>query len=398
MTDTQFEHEVFPKELAYVRQRRGLALGEPTDAEGDPSGYEGRGRDPRERLVGLALSGGGIRSAVFSLGVMQALDRRGVFRFFDYLSTVSGGGYIGASLSSLMAREREKGGARAAFPFRAPPPGEPEPEPLSHLRNNSNYLAPRGVMDVLSGVAALMRGILLNSLSLFPYLLAVCLVVLLLYGQQLADRARWDDQVESIDHLLLRYDGDRLESDPERQAAPVLDILEAEALLREDQARDRNDLVHKLRGDLSLTAADGRGEGTPVALITGNGTAAAPFLFAPGMDRKALARALLAADVLQRFEVVEEVDLLTRLIEEGASGIPRWRMSRPRPRRPGAPAMERPITPPAPAIRWRIWWGGFAQIAWCARGRPTSSSTASCWHRASRSAPAPASSGPAARA
>jgi hypothetical protein len=54
-------------------------------------------------LVGLALSGGGIRSASFCLGALQALDRFGIFSKFDYMSTVSGGGYIGASLSSLYA-------------------------------------------------------------------------------------------------------------------------------------------------------------------------------------------------------------------------------------------------------------------------------------------------------
>ncbi|MBC8350823.1 MAG: patatin-like phospholipase family protein [Planctomycetes bacterium] len=56
--------------------------------------------DIRESLVGLALSGGGVRSAAFSLGVLQALHRRGVLPFIDYLSTVSGGGYAGAYLSS----------------------------------------------------------------------------------------------------------------------------------------------------------------------------------------------------------------------------------------------------------------------------------------------------------
>ena len=44
------------------------------------------------QLVGLALSGGGIRSATFNLGVLQALAKYGLLRKFDYLSTVSGGG------------------------------------------------------------------------------------------------------------------------------------------------------------------------------------------------------------------------------------------------------------------------------------------------------------------
>lgn len=60
---------------------------------------EWRGRLPQ---VGLALSGGGIRSATYCLGVLQALAYRRALPNIDYLSTVSGGGYIGASLSYLL--------------------------------------------------------------------------------------------------------------------------------------------------------------------------------------------------------------------------------------------------------------------------------------------------------
>lgn len=60
---------------------------------------------PDNDLVGLALSGGGMRSAVFSLGAVQALAHYGVLKDVDYLSTVSGGGYFGASLSALWADE-----------------------------------------------------------------------------------------------------------------------------------------------------------------------------------------------------------------------------------------------------------------------------------------------------
>src|ERR1700760_2933983 len=50
-------------------------------------------------LSALCLSGGGIRSAVFGLGVLQGLQRFGLLEQFHYLSTVSGGGYIGGWLS-----------------------------------------------------------------------------------------------------------------------------------------------------------------------------------------------------------------------------------------------------------------------------------------------------------
>ncbi len=58
--------------------------------------------EPVADLVGLACSGGGIRSATFCLGVAQALARHGILARVDYLSTVSGGGYFGAFLSSYL--------------------------------------------------------------------------------------------------------------------------------------------------------------------------------------------------------------------------------------------------------------------------------------------------------
>jgi hypothetical protein len=53
-------------------------------------------------VVGLALSGGGIRSSAMCLGVLQALNHHDLIGRIDYLSTVSGGGYIGTSLSTTM--------------------------------------------------------------------------------------------------------------------------------------------------------------------------------------------------------------------------------------------------------------------------------------------------------
>lgn len=96
--------------------------------------------------AGLALSGGGIRSATFGLGVLQALAARGLLSRFDYLSTVSGGGYIGAWLSAWIHRAGlaqvetvlgcTGGGGGAA-------PQALEPEQVSWLRRYSNYLTPR---------------------------------------------------------------------------------------------------------------------------------------------------------------------------------------------------------------------------------------------------------------
>ena len=84
------------------------------------------GKSPDEPLVGLALSGGGIRSATFGLGVLQGLYSLGVYERLDYISTVSGGGYIGGWLQAAVAngrvaaleRQRRTGAARNPLPSR----------------------------------------------------------------------------------------------------------------------------------------------------------------------------------------------------------------------------------------------------------------------------------------
>ena len=115
-------------------------------------------------LVGLALSGGGIRSAAFCLGALQALDEARVLDHVDYLSTVSGGGYIGCSLSAGL--EATKG----EFPFKI---DKFDDETLStqHIRDHSNYLFPRGAMDVLRNASIYIRGLVANFVPIMLFLL-----------------------------------------------------------------------------------------------------------------------------------------------------------------------------------------------------------------------------------
>ena len=56
---------------------------------------------------GLALSGGGVRSATFNLGLLQALSQLGLLQHVHYLSTVSGGGYAGGFLTALRQRTKD---------------------------------------------------------------------------------------------------------------------------------------------------------------------------------------------------------------------------------------------------------------------------------------------------
>lgn len=96
-------------------------------------------RGARNDLAGLALSGGGLRSACFNLGVLQALHRSGVLRFIDYLSTVSGGGYIGSKLtSSVLAQNTNLG--RENFPFAEDNAGLRQSPETLRLTYGGNYL------------------------------------------------------------------------------------------------------------------------------------------------------------------------------------------------------------------------------------------------------------------
>lgn len=129
--------------------------------------------------VGLALSGGGIRSAAFSLGVLQALNQHDVFRSIDYLSTVSGGGYVGASLTATMTVTQGDFvfGRNASADEAAPPASDiKDTDAVGHVRNYSNYLIPFGARDLLTGAAIVIRGLVANVALVFPVLLLAAAV------------------------------------------------------------------------------------------------------------------------------------------------------------------------------------------------------------------------------
>jgi hypothetical protein len=137
-------------------------------------------RDPRLERTALCLSGGGIRSATFGLGVVQGMARRKLLQSFSFLSTVSGGGYMGGWLSGWIARE--PGGVEAvekALAEMPQTPLEPDPEPVHHLRSYSRYMSPRfGLLsaDTWTLVAIFFRNLLLNWLVLVPLLAAALLL------------------------------------------------------------------------------------------------------------------------------------------------------------------------------------------------------------------------------
>ncbi|MDT4897651.1 MAG: hypothetical protein QOH25_2728 [Acidobacteriota bacterium] len=89
---------------------------------------------PPGNLVGLALSGGGIRAATFSLGLLQGMRELGLLRIFDYLSTVSGGGYLGGWWSAWLQRKPDEGNeGHGGFP----PHERIEPDIYQHRGKNA---------------------------------------------------------------------------------------------------------------------------------------------------------------------------------------------------------------------------------------------------------------------
>lgn len=140
-----------------------------------------RGSDP-ENLKGLALSGGGIRAASFSLGVMQALAKKNKLEKFDYMSTVSGGGYIGGSLSWLwldkwqknQTKDRKFATKNANFPYGTDGRFSNSDENLDrdqaslmrHLRQHGKYLIPGNGITLLSFLSVVIRSVSMGFISL----------------------------------------------------------------------------------------------------------------------------------------------------------------------------------------------------------------------------------------
>lgn len=152
-----FLKNIFPAELKEISRRR--------KQSGLPDNKIDKAPAPSSELglIGLALSGGGIRSATFSLGIIQGFLKKKVFRFVDYLSTVSGGGYLGSCISSLL---NTRGEVDTLFKDTA------DADVIKHLRNSSNYLAPPGLLNKLRLPLVIIRGIFLVSFLIMPVIIA----------------------------------------------------------------------------------------------------------------------------------------------------------------------------------------------------------------------------------
>ena len=137
---------------------------------------------------GLGLSGGGIRSACLALGVLQAFAEHDLLRRFDYISSVSGGGYLAGSLQwwwSKKKRDDRTSGAQVEFgmgkddfPY-GPARLATSPENqvteraranLHFLRSHSSYLTPGNGLTSWSMLAVLIRTALISLFIWIPLL------------------------------------------------------------------------------------------------------------------------------------------------------------------------------------------------------------------------------------
>lgn len=122
------------------------------------------GRD----AIGLALSGGGIRSATFSLGVVQVLAERGFLKEVDFLSTVSGGGYTGCFLTQQLGAGEDQSAIAG--------PRGPDPAPVRYVRQHARFLSAGNLREKWGMVTATFAGMVLNWTAPLLVVLVLALI------------------------------------------------------------------------------------------------------------------------------------------------------------------------------------------------------------------------------
>jgi hypothetical protein len=129
--------------------------------------------DPRENLFGIALSGGGIRSATFCLGFLKILNDCGILSRADYLSTVSGGGYAGAYVQARLAEATSYDELLSDSDVR-------------QLRSRGYYLAPgKGIVRILTYIrlaGACVASLIMNWVWVFLLFLLLALSLEIIGG------------------------------------------------------------------------------------------------------------------------------------------------------------------------------------------------------------------------
>src|SRR6185503_10094530 len=123
------------------------------------------------RTVRLALSGGGIRSATYCLGALQALSKKGRLRNVDFLSSVSGGGYTGSFLGRLFTRVDQAVADKPAYVEKVL--RNSNSAEIEWLRTHVNYLAGEGLSDLKTNIGTIWRNLLAVQLCVGTLFVAI---------------------------------------------------------------------------------------------------------------------------------------------------------------------------------------------------------------------------------
>ena len=138
----------------------------------------------QQKISGLAISGGGIRSASFGLGVMQALVKNDQLHKMVYMSTVSGGGYLGSALTWALKQGGKNTGTRPHnFPLGKPGicrvkgtilkenrDDKDENKLLDFIRQHGSYLTPTASLDIISFIGVVLRSMVMSLFAYFSFL------------------------------------------------------------------------------------------------------------------------------------------------------------------------------------------------------------------------------------
>ena len=153
MSDKTSYSDVIKEEDKILRQRRAKIMGEDF------------AEVLEDNRFGIALSGGGIRSATINLGILKTLQKFGVLKQADYLSTVSGGGYTGAYIQATTREEGQQGKLFAA-------------EHIDYMRSHGEYLFPgTGWMKIWNQLTLVIAFVISFLMSLLSPAVLIALVV-----------------------------------------------------------------------------------------------------------------------------------------------------------------------------------------------------------------------------
>ena len=174
-------HKVIESETELLKKRRAtLKLEDPEEVENNK--------------FGIALSGGGIRSATINLGFLKTLNEFNLLQRADYISTVSGGGYTGAYVQATL--KNENGDYSKLF----------DEDHISHLRNNGEYMIPgKGIKKIMNRVV-LIVGFLISLLMswLSPFIIGMMgYLGFLLINRFGFDQSGYDEMVSFLFYFIV---------------------------------------------------------------------------------------------------------------------------------------------------------------------------------------------------